>query len=55
MADLWEARDLKIRLPGLTIHSARLAVGRQALGLSADGEIIVPTVGLHDVAIVRVK
>jgi hypothetical protein len=52
---LREARDVKIRLPGLTIQSARLAVGRQALGLSADGEITVPTLGLHDVVIVRVK
>ena len=52
---LREARDVKIRLTGFTIQSARLAVGRQALGLSADGEITVPAVGLHDVAIVRVK
>ncbi len=52
---LRRAENLKIRLPGLAIASARLAVSKQSLPLSADGEITVPALDLHDVVIVRLK
>ncbi len=45
--------NVRLRLPGIPIEAARLAIDGRTLALDADGWIAIPRLELHDVVVVR--